>query len=230
MFGAALDNATPPNIYVAATSTYGLPIVTSAPGGAPARLHQGAPGATFMAVFLDRAAAQDRSGASTARPARCSLFANVTLNGAANAGPALGGLAFDSASKSLLVADRQTGMIYRFNLSGTEIGRYDHGVQGLAAAGQPQVPYTANQLDITSPQFSSDNPATWGYASPQRLIFGLGVQTGRLYYAVASSLQIWSVSLGADGSFGNDARLELQVPAARGQQKSRRSCSTAAAT
>ncbi len=107
-----------------------------------------------------------------------SLFANVTLNGAANSGPALGGLAFDAASNSLLVADRQTGMIHRFNLSGTEIGRYDHGVQGLAAAGQPPVPYTPSKLDITSPQFSSDNPATWDYAPPQRRIFGLAVQGG----------------------------------------------------
>ena len=48
-----------------------------------------------------------------------SLFANVTLNGVANSGPALGGLVFDAASNSLLVADRQTGMIHRFNLSGT---------------------------------------------------------------------------------------------------------------
>ena len=34
----------------------------------------------------------------------------------------------------------------------------------------------------------------------------------RLYYAVADGLQIWSVSLNADGSFGNDAVIELAVP------------------
>jgi hypothetical protein len=216
VFGVAIDNATPPNIYAAATSAYGLPIVAPGPGGAPARLHQGAPGATFMADLFGPGGGPGSIWRIDGTSGAVSLFANVTLNGAANAGPALGGLAFDSASKSLLVADRQTGMVHRFNLSGKEIGRYDHGVQGLAAAGQPQVPYTPSQIDITSPQFSSDNPATWDYASPQRLIFGLGVHAGRLYYAVASGLQIWSVSLAANGSFGKDARLELQVPPAQG--------------
>ncbi len=142
------------------------------------------------------------------------LFANVTLNGAANSGPALGGLAFDPASKTIIVADRQTGMIQSYNLSGTQVGSYDHGMQGLGAAGQPQVPYTPTTLDITNPAFSSDNPATWDYAPPQRLIFGLGVQAGRLYYGVAVGLQVWSVSINADGTFGSDARLEVQLPAA----------------
>ena len=35
VFGVALDNATPPNMYVAATSAYGLPIVVPGQGGAP---------------------------------------------------------------------------------------------------------------------------------------------------------------------------------------------------
>ena len=34
----------------------------------------------------------------------------------------------------------------------------------------------------------------------------------RLYYAVAASLQIWSVGLKADGAFGDDAEIELTVP------------------
>ncbi len=232
VFGVALDSATPPNIYVAATSAYGLPIVV--PGqGAPKRVHQGAPGATFMAALfgpaaqggsflsgLFRSAAQGGGPGSIWRidgvTGAVSLFANVTLNGVANSGPALGGFAFDAASNSLFVADRQTGMIHRFNLSGTEIGRYDHGVQGLAAAGQPQVPYTPSKLDITSPQFSSDDPGTWDYAPAARRIFGLAVHAGRLYYAVADGLEIWSVGIAANGSFGADARIEVQVPLAEG--------------
>jgi len=237
VFGVTLDNATPPNMYVAASSAYGLPIVVLGQGGAVTRVHQGAPGATFMAGLFGPAAqgggsvsnfvaglfgsaAQGGGPGSIWRidgvTGAVSLFANVILNGAANSGPALGGIAFDADSSSLLVADRQTGMIHRFNLSGTEIGRYDHGVQGLAAAGLPQVPYTPIKLDITNPQFSSDNPATWDYAAPQRLIFGLGVHIGRLYYAVAAGLQIWSVSLAPGGSFGTDARMEVQVPPAQG--------------
>jgi hypothetical protein len=52
VFGVALDNATPPNMYVAASSAYGLPIVVPGPNGAPMRVHQGAPGATFMAALF----------------------------------------------------------------------------------------------------------------------------------------------------------------------------------
>jgi hypothetical protein len=76
----------------------------------------------------------------------------------------------------------------------------------------PALPYDpAGRLDITSPGFKTDDPDTWGYAPPERLIFGLAVHGGRLYYAVAQELQIWSVSLAADGSFGDDARIELKV-------------------
>ncbi len=219
VFGVAIDNATPPNMYVAATSAYGLPIVVPGANGAPTRTHQGAPGATFMAGLFGPAAQGGGPGSIwriDGTTGAVTLFANVTLNGAANSGPALGGLAFDPGSNTIIVADRQTGMIQSYNLSGTQVGTYDHGVTGLAAAGQPQVPYTPSALDITNPAFSSDNPATWDYAPAGRLIFGLGVQAGRLYYGVAAGLQVWSVSINADGTFGADARLEVQLPAAAG--------------
>ena len=104
VFGVALDNATPPNIYVAATSAYGLPIVVPGQGGAPMRMHQGAPGATFMADCSDRrhgGSVQTCGGIWIGGAGRgpgsiwridgvtgaVSLFANVTLNGAANSGP-----------------------------------------------------------------------------------------------------------------------------------------------
>ncbi|MEI5604438.1 hypothetical protein, partial [Streptomyces brasiliscabiei] len=48
LFGVALDNATPPNIFVAATSVYGLPIVIPGGAGQLNRAKQGAPGAAFM--------------------------------------------------------------------------------------------------------------------------------------------------------------------------------------
>jgi hypothetical protein len=140
------------------------------------------------------------------------LFANLTLAGVANSGPALGGLAFDAASSTLFAADRETGMIHRFDLEGRERGRFDHGTQGRMAAGLPAVPYDpATRLDIANPQFQPDNPVTWGYAPPERQIFGLAVQAGRLYYAVADGLQIWSVAISPDGTFGAQPRIEIQV-------------------
>ena len=217
VFAVALDNASPPNIYVAATSAYGLPIVVPDKDGdgLPDRIKQGAPNASFMPGLFGPA---DQSGGpgsiwridGVTREVR--LFANVTLDGAPNSGPALGGLAFDPASNSLFVADRETGMIHRFDLDGKELGRYDHSVQERPVAGLPPVPFNpANRLDITKPQFQTANPATWAYAPPPRRIFGLAVREGRLYYAVAEGLQIWSVGITAN-AFGTDARREITVP------------------
>jgi hypothetical protein len=215
VFAVALDSANPPNIYVAATSAYGLPIVVADAGGALMRAKAGAPNARFMPGLFGPPALGGGPGSIwriDGGTGEVRLFANVTLDDVANSGPALGGLAFDAASSTLVVADRETGMMHRFDLSGKEVGGFDHGMQGRKAAGLPVVPYDpAERLDITSPRFKTDDAETWGYAPPERLIFGLAVHGGRLYYAVAEDLQIWSVSLAADGSFGDDARIELKV-------------------
>ena len=82
-----------------------------------------------------------------------------------------------------------------------------------AALGLPPVPYDSAQgLDITRAQFDSTQPATWAYAPVERRIFGLGLRAGRLYYAVADGLEIWSVGLNDDGSFGRDPSREIAVP------------------
>jgi len=218
VFAIALDNASPPNIYVAATSAYGLPIVVpDADGdGLPDRVKQGAPNASFMPGLFGPA---DQGGGPGSIwridgvTGEVRLFANVMLDGAPNSGPALGGLAFDPTSNSLFVADRETGMIHRFDLTGKELGRYDHGVQGRTAAGLAPVPFDpAKRLNIRSPQFQTANPGTWAYAPRSRRIFGLAVRDGRLYYAVAKSSQIWSVTISPDGTFGTDARIETTVP------------------
>jgi hypothetical protein len=215
VFAVALDDAAAPNIYVAATSAYGLPIVAPGPGGGLARVKQGAPNASFMPGLFGPANLGGGPGSIwriDGVTGEVRLFANVTLDGAANPGAALGGLAFDAASHMLFVADRGTGMIHAFDLNGQERGRYDHGTQGRTAAGMPPVQYDpARRLDITNAAFKTDDPSTWGYAADERRVFGLGVRTGRLYYAVAGE-QVWSVSITPDGSFGSDARVDVQVP------------------
>ena len=218
VFAVALDRASPPNIYLAASSAYGLPIVLPAlNAGDPAqRLTEGAPGAAFMPGLFGPEKMQGGPGSIwrvDGASGEVTLFANVTLDGAPNSGPALGGLAFDSASNSLFVADRETGMIHRFGLDGAEIGRYDHGKDGRDAAGLAPVAFDpAERLDVASPNFRSQDPSTWAYAPAERRIFGLAVHGTRLYYAVADGLQIWSVAIQPDGAFGSDARIEVQVP------------------
>ena len=137
VFAVALDDANPPNIYAAATSAYGLPIVAPGPRRGRACPRNGAPHATFMpGLWGARAGGGPGSiwkidGATGA----VSLFANVKLDGGANSGPALGGLAFDPDPHSLYVADRETGFIHRFGTDGAERDRFDHGMAGRASTG-----------------------------------------------------------------------------------------------
>jgi hypothetical protein len=217
VFGVALDNQSPPNIYAAATSAYGLPIIAPGRGGQPQHIKTGAPNATFMPGLWGPHGGPGSIWKIDGVSGAVSLFANVTLGSRTNSGPGLGGLAFDPDSKSLFVADRETGFIHRYALDGRELGRYEHGVTARRALGLPSVPWNVEKrIDITSPQFDSSEPATWNYAGPERRIFGLAVYQDRLYYAVAASLQIWSVGLNNDGSFGNDAIIELVVPPSAG--------------
>jgi hypothetical protein len=222
VFGVALDNAAPPNIYVAATSAYGLPIVAPSPSGdgSMVRAKHGAPGASFMPGVFGPNALQGGPGSIwriDGATGEARLFANVMLDGAPNSGAALGGLAFDAASNSLFVADRGTGMIHRFDMTGADSSHYDHGAQGRPRASLSAVPFdSTKRLDITNAQFRTEDPATWGYAPPERRVFGVAVHAGRLYYAVAEPLQIWSVGLAPDGAFAADARIEVTLPPGAG--------------
>jgi hypothetical protein len=218
VFAVTLDDAVPPNIYAAATSAYGLPIVTpdSDGDGVPERALRGAANADFMPGLFGPVQAGGGPGSIwkiDGLTGQVMLFANVQLDGMPNTGAALGGLVYDPGSRQFYVADRGSGVIHSFNLDGIETGRFDHGVQGRNAARMPPVAFDPNRrTSIRSPQFDSTVPDSWGYAPAVRRVFGLAVHRGRLYYAVASGLQIWSVSLAPNGAFGPDARIEVTVP------------------
>jgi hypothetical protein len=217
VFGVALDDATPPNVYVAASSAYGLPIVAPGSDGSLRHVRSGASNAAFMPGLWGPKGGPGSIFRIDGATARASLFATVTTGGRPNSGAALGGLAFDPQSKSFFVADRETGLIHRLAMDGADLGSFDHGVAGRAAQGLPPAPWAVRQpVDVTSPQFDSADPATWSLADPKRRVFGLAVHERRLYYAVADSLQIWSVGLKPDGAFGDDAIIELAAPPAAG--------------
>jgi len=217
VFGVALDDNSPANIYVAATSAYGLAIVAPGPDGRPQHIGSGAAGATFMPAQWGPRGGPGSIWRIDGATGQVTLFADVVTGGKANSGAALGALAYDPGTKSLFVADRETGLIHRFGLNGADLGVYDHGVAGPAAVGLPPAPAKAAPgVDIASPAFDSARPETWGYAAPERRVFGLATHDHRLYYAVADGLRVWSVGLNADGSFGSDARIEVAAPPAAG--------------
>jgi len=223
VFGAALDDAPAPNIYLAATSAFGLNLVGRGADGLPERRTVGGPGTGWMKGQFgldlqgDPGSIYKVDGATGA----VTVFAKVMLDGVPNPGPALGGLAYDAAHKQLFVSDLYTGMIHRFSVAdGSEPGAtYDHGTTGRGAAGMPPMPFSAaNRPNIASNKFNAENPDSWGYAPPERRVWGLAVQNGRLFYsagngAATAGPQIWSVGIAQDGSFGADARLEIEVAA-----------------
>jgi len=219
VFGVALDDQAPPNIYVAATSLFGLNIVSRGRNGQPERRKKGGPGAGWMKgqFGLDLQGGPGAIYKVDGRTGAVTLFANVTLDGVPNPAAGLGNLAYDAEHRQLFVSDLYTGMIHRFDLDGRDLGRYDHGVSGLGAANLPTVAFSpANRPNIGGDRFDSEKPETWGFAPAPRRVWGLAVHEGRLYYSVVSGPQIWSIGIARDGSFGNDPRWELDVPAQAG--------------
>jgi hypothetical protein len=222
VFGVALDNANEvsdagaPNIYVSATSAYGLNIVVPDADGNPIRSRTGAPDATFMPGQWGSADGAEGYPGSIwkidGETGEITLFTTI----AANSGASLGGLVFDPSTQQFFVSDLDTGLIYRLADDGTIVDTYDHGVAGRTEAGLDPVEDDGSEMDVTDPSFNSEDPSTWGFTQPERKVNGLAMQNGRLYYTVESSddavPQIWSVKIKSDGSFGTP-RWELDVAA-----------------
>ncbi|MDX2159583.1 MAG: peptidoglycan-binding protein, partial [Hyphomicrobiaceae bacterium] len=236
VFGVALDEASPPNIYVTATAAFGLHRTADNRGWMPGMWGpQGGPGTIYKL-----------SAVNGYRP---TVLANVTLDGRANSGAALGNIAFDKWHNQLLVSDLETGMIHRISVTdGRDLGRYDHGEQGRprfydtekgAMSALPAVSFDRNsraRITDCSRESFSRTPECWNIADFRRRIWGLGVRkdeaTGetRVYYAVWGSNgfgnpsfpqasdeekrnSVWSVALTATGDF-DPSRItrELSMP------------------
>jgi uncharacterized repeat protein (TIGR01451 family) len=220
VFGIALDDEASPNIYLTATSAYGLQIVVPGADGTPQRVTKGQPRAEWMKGQFGPAP-QGGPGSIwkvDGRTGQVSLFASVALNGASNSGPGLGNIAYDRAHRQLFVSDLATGMIHRFDLAGRELQVYDHGTAARPARSLPPVAFDlSRRVEITDSRFDSENPDSWGFAVPERRVYAVMIrqegQDTRLYYSVWDGPQIWSVGVQPDGSIGSDPRWELDVAA-----------------
>ena len=238
VFGIAIDDASPANIYLTATSAFGLHRFDDGSDWLPGQWGEGGPGGVYVL--------------SGENGYQAELLATITLDGRENTGAALGNIAFDNAHGQLFVSDLETGMIHRLALDGTEIDRFDHGVDGRiafldAATGAPaELPGIAfdpeSSADIEACTDASgasaaftETPACWNFADFRRRVQGLAVHvdptTGesRLFYAVsgAEGLEhpnwagagddarnsVWSVGLTGDGGFNDaDVRREFILP------------------
>jgi hypothetical protein len=234
VFGTAIDRGwpnvagqerNPANVYVTASSAFGLNIVSPDQDGdgLPVRLKFGQNNARFMDWQFGSLAGHGSAAGQFSSPGsiykidgrtkEVSLFANVSLFGEANSGPGLGNIAFDSDHDQLFVSDLDTGFIHRFDLDGFDLEQFDHGVTGRPNDGLASAPFDpSNRLDITNFQFDAEDPDTWAFAHSVRRVWGLAVHNKRLYYGVADGPQIWSIGIDeVSGGFKGDARWELDV-------------------
>ncbi|MDF0601563.1 peptidoglycan-binding protein [Psychromarinibacter sp. C21-152] len=216
VFGVAIDDADPANIYVSASAAHGLNIV--APDrdgdGRPERLRSGTARAQWMQGQWG-----DRLGGGPGsvyridgRTGNVSLFAQIAPGGRANSGPGLGNIAFDPVHGQFYVSDRDTGFIHRLDRNGRVLGRFDHGQDARPRLGLAPVAHDpSDRMDITSSAFDATDPATWGRAAEGRRVWGLTYHGGRLYYASDFGPQVWSVAIADDGRFSTDIQWELDV-------------------
>ena len=214
VFGVTLDDAQNPDIYLAATSVYGLSIGVVDASGDMKRVQHGEAGAQFVPGQFGPPEAGGGPGSIwriDGTTGEVSLFAMVET--AASSPASLGGLAYDPGTRQIFAADLSTGIVYRYGLDGTQQGTYDHGVEGRPDAGLPPLPLTPTvPVDITSPSFDATNPASWGFAPPARRVFALAVHDDRLFYSIEQGPQVWSVQINSDGTVSGGARMEVEVP------------------
>lgn len=181
VFGVTLDDANPPNLYVSATTAYGL--FKNGNNFQPGMFGPGGPGAVYR---IDGA-----TGHIT------------TFTQLPNTGPALGDVAYDRLHHQFFVTNFDNGLIYRVAaagnilLPGQIINTFDHGVVNLG------IPDTSGPMN---PAYSSANPThSSGFTALGRRPWAVQVFQGRLYYSVWANDQradsnsapneIWSVAL-----------------------------------
>ncbi len=236
MFGVALDDANPPNIYVTATSAFGL---HRNDGNADWMAGMWGPGGGPGTVWKLDAANGNKP----------SIFAQIALDGRANTGAALGNIAFDRWNKQFFVSDLETGMIHRLArlrrhrsrpLRSWRDGarRASSTRRRAATATLPAIAFdpatSAHIEDCPSGDFAR-TPSCWNFADFRRRVWGVGVRRDpasgevRLFYSVWGSQgfgnadyaaagddqrnSVWSVRIGQDGDFDTTSvRREFFLP------------------
>ena len=96
VFGVVLDDATPPNVYLSATSAFGLHLAPGTQQWMPGMWGAGGGPGTIYRLSRDNGY-------------RPTVFANIGFSRRANSGPALGNMAYDRFHKQLFVSDLELG-------------------------------------------------------------------------------------------------------------------------
>lgn len=214
VFGVAMDGETYPNLYLSATSMFGLNLVLpdADRDRLPERTTRGSAKAVFMAGQFGPKGGPGSIWRIDGETSEVTLFADIAADGAGTGPASLGNMVYDPSNNQLFVTDLSSGYIHRVSMAGELIEHFDHGVKGRRAEGREPVERSGRQPSITDEAFDTTKPETWGFADARRRVFGLAVWKGRVYYAVREPREIWSVGLAQDGSFAGDPRLEIELP------------------
>ena len=200
VFGVALSDQQPPNIFVSASTCYGYATWPGTNG----------PGTIYR---LDA-----NTGAITPLPQLPGASGGTPMAGNGNAvsDAALGNLCFVrtlSGTPFLYVTNMGDGIIYRVTTAGVVSGTFDHGLTAL-----PQLSYPA----------VADNPSLV-FTPGKRRPWGIGYYCGRIYYSIFDSsdpnpvpldpsaagpqCEIWSVAIDSTGNFvANSSVREIKIP------------------
>jgi hypothetical protein len=217
VFGITLDDKTPSNIYVTASSAYVLHVDKTKP-----EFENG------MYGILGPGGVYQLNGTT----GQICTFAVLP-----NEGAGLGNIAYDRAHKQFFVSNFENGLIYRMPTKTSCFSlvlvtdTFDHGL-ALPTAVPPRlaIPDTHMPFDFAAVRPPAP-PLTPGFTPRGRRVWGLQVFDNRLYYSVwatdardaGHSLpptnqpnppnEIWSVGLERDGAFNTaDVRLEKTIP------------------
>ena len=219
VFAVTLDDglgAATSNIYLGATSVYGIQIVAPGVGGGPPkRLRRGRANAAFMPGQFGPGPSGNPGTIWRVDGKTGTVSAFATLPG--NSGPGIGAIVFDPTTRHFYASDLDTGLVQRIDVDGVLVDSFDHGVSGRPTKGLATMADNGKVMDITSPAFKTNAPVTWGYTQPGRRVWGLAIRDGRLYYAVVGGLQIWSIALDDKGGFTSDVRWEFDATALKGK-------------
>jgi hypothetical protein len=200
VFGVALDDASPPNIYLTSSTVYGDFSVNAA--NAVTMFGPAGNGGTVYKI----------NGATGVITTLATLpNTKHTVPGhALQASAGLGNIAYSTVDKYLYVTNMDDGIIYAQPTGPGVAHQYDHGVNGRPEEGLSVEP------DIAADLFTKmGHRRVWGVA--------VNETERRLYYSVwweddgrqntSEDNEIWSVSLNALGGFvANSARREFRLP------------------
>ena len=213
VFGMALDNADFRNLYLTATSAYGLQIVgpDKNDDGVADRLFTGQPGATWMTGQWGTAAGAGPGSVWKVDGASGAIthFANLTEKGQSNQGAGLGNITFDAIHNQLFVSDLQSGLIHRLDMEGTTLDSFAH------VPAQNSFEEMSQARLIETSEFDVEDPATWKFAPKQARVWGLVRHGQRLFYGLALGPSVWSVGINSKtGAFEGAPRQEFILPPA----------------